>query len=32
MPTEPSPVARARDPTEDAEETGDVSQLSLGLA
>jgi hypothetical protein len=31
MPTEPPPVARARDPTEDAEETGDGSQLSLGL-
>lgn len=32
MPTEPPPVARARDPTDDAEETGDGSQLSLGLA
>ena len=32
MPTEPPPVARARDPTDDAEETGDDSQLALGLA
>ncbi len=32
MPTEPPPVARARDPTDDAEETGDGNQLSLGLA
>ncbi|MGD0680383.1 MAG: hypothetical protein ABSC94_33840 [Polyangiaceae bacterium] len=32
MPTEPPPVARARDPTDDAEETGDESQLTLGLA
>jgi hypothetical protein len=32
LPTEPPPVARARDPTDDAEETGDDGQLSLGLA
>jgi hypothetical protein len=31
MPTDAPPVARARDPTDDAEETGDGSQLSLGL-
>jgi hypothetical protein len=31
MPTEPPTVARARDPTDDAEETGDEGQLSLGL-
>lgn len=32
MPTEPPPVARARDPTDGAEETGDDRQLTLGLA
>jgi len=32
IPTEPPPVARARDPTDDAEETGDDGQLALGLA
>jgi hypothetical protein len=32
MPTEPVPVARARDPTDEAEETGDGGQLALGLS
>jgi hypothetical protein len=32
MPIEAPPVARARDPTDDAEDTGDGCQLSLGLA
>jgi hypothetical protein len=32
MPTEPPPVARARDPTEEAEESGDGGQLELGLS
>jgi Putative transposase/Transposase zinc-binding domain len=31
MPTEPPPVARARDPTDDTEESGDDGQLALGL-
>ncbi len=32
LPTDPLPVARARDPTDDADEAGDDGQLALGLA
>jgi hypothetical protein len=32
LPTDPLPVARARDPTVDADEAGDDGQLALGLA
>ena len=32
LPTEPPIVARARDPTDDADEAGDDGQLALGLA
>lgn len=32
LPTDPLPVARARDPTDDADEAGDAGQLALGLA
>jgi hypothetical protein len=32
LPTDPLPVARARDPTDDAEEGGDDGQLALGRA
>ena len=31
-PQDPLPVARARDPTDDADEAGDAGQLALGLA
>jgi hypothetical protein len=32
LPTDPLPVARARDPTDDADEAGDDGQLALGRA
>ena len=32
LPTDPLPVARARDSTDDADEAGDDGQLALGLA
>ncbi len=32
LPTDPLPVARARDPTDDADEAGDDGQLAMGLA